>query len=105
MLMCIDFQWLNSIMIIDRYSIPRVNNLLDCLYSDKYYIKVDINNDFHYIYITLRNIHKTAFMNRWGLYEYAVLPFSLTNASATFLHMMNNILRDFLDKYIYHSVC
>jgi hypothetical protein len=38
-----------------------------------------------------------AFKIRYGLYEYMVLPFGLSNALATFQNMMNHIFRDSLD--------
>ncbi|GJP74691.1 hypothetical protein CLOP_g5239 [Closterium sp. NIES-67] len=46
------------------------------------------------------SIHKTAFRTRYGLYEYLVMPFRLTNASATFQAEMNHILRPLLDECV-----
>ena len=43
--------------------------------------------------------HYTAFVSRWGLYEYTVLPFRLVNAPAGFQRLMNSVLRDGLDKF------
>ena len=46
------------------------------------------------------DIHKTAFKTRWGLYEFLVMPFGVTNAPAQFMNMMNDVLDDYLDKFV-----
>ena len=43
---------------------------------------------------------KTAFKTRWGLYEYLVVPFSITNAPAQFMNMMNDLLGEYLDRFV-----
>ena len=42
---------------------------------------------------------KTAFVTRYGLYEYTVLPLGLCNAPSTFQRLMNNVLGDYVDKF------
>jgi hypothetical protein len=46
------------------------------------------------------DIHKTAFTTRYGLYEYIVMSFSLTNAPAYFMYLMNKAFIEFLDKFV-----
>ena len=46
------------------------------------------------------NVHKTAFKTRWGLYEFLVMPFGVTNAPAQFMKMMNALLGEYLDKFV-----
>ena len=41
---------------------------------------------------------KTAFRTRYGHFEWTVLPMGLTNAPATFQHLMNRTFREFLDQ-------
>ena len=45
-------------------------------------------------------VHKTAFKTRWGLYEFLVMPFGVTNAPAQFMNMMNDLLGEYLDKFV-----
>ena len=47
------------------------------------------------------DISKTAFKTRWGLYEFLILPFGVTNAPAQFMNLMNDVLRDYLDEFVF----
>jgi hypothetical protein len=42
----------------------------------------------------------TAFITKYGLYEYTVMPFGLTNALAFFINLMNNVFMDYLDMFV-----
>ena len=47
-----------------------------------------------------QDIPKTSFTTRYGLYEYTVMSFVLTNVPAYFTNMMNKLFMKFLDKFI-----
>ncbi|WVZ76590.1 hypothetical protein U9M48_024555 [Paspalum notatum var. saurae] len=46
------------------------------------------------------DIPKTAFITRFGLYEYTVMSFGLTNAPAYFMNLMNKVFMEYLDKFV-----
>ena len=46
------------------------------------------------------DIPKTAFITCYGLFEYTVMSFGLTNAPAYFMNLMNKVFMDFLDKFV-----
>ena len=46
------------------------------------------------------DIFKTTFRNHYGHYEFVIIPFGLTNTPASFMCLMNNILRKYLDNFV-----
>ncbi|WVZ84968.1 hypothetical protein U9M48_031933 [Paspalum notatum var. saurae] len=48
----------------------------------------------------LPDIPKTAFTTKYGLYEYTVMSFGLTNAPVYFMQLMNSVSMDYLDKFV-----
>ena len=62
--------------------------------------KINLHSGYHQLKIREQDIPKTAFTTRYGLYEYTVMSFGLTNAPAYFMNMMNKVFMEFLDKFV-----
>ena len=70
------------------------------IFVAKVFSKIDLWTGYHQLKIKKEDIRKTAFTTRYGLYEYTIMSFGLTNAPAFFMHMMNKVFMDFLNKFV-----
>src|SRR4051812_7242750 len=98
--MCVDYRPLNLATIKNKYPLPRINDLYDQLAGSSVFSKMDLRLGYHQIKIPNEDFPKTAFTTRYGLYEFTVMSFRLTNAPATFSRLMDSIFMKYLDKFV-----
>ena len=89
--MCVDYRPLNVVTIKNKYPLPHIDILFDQLAREKIFSKIDLRSGYHLIKIRPEDIPKTTFSTRYGLYEYLVMSFGLTNAPAYFMYLMNSV--------------
>ena len=92
--LCVNFHSLNCI------SKKRSLSTSDYLQSTKLiswvYSKIDLYHAYHLVFITVSNEWKTAFRTCYGLFEYSVIHFGLTNAPTAFQWFINDIFSNLL---------
>ena len=98
--LCVDYRPLNEVTIKNKYPLPRIDLLFDQLARSKVFSKIDLRSGYHQIKIKPEDIPKMTFTTRYGLYEYLVMSFGLTNAPAHFMYLMNSVFMPKLDKFV-----
>jgi hypothetical protein len=98
--MCVDYRPLNEVTIKNKYPLSRIYILFDQLTRARVFSKIDLRSGYHQIRIRHDDIPKTAFTMRYGLFEYLVMSFGLTNALAHFTYLMNSVFMPELDTFV-----
>ncbi len=98
---CIDYRGLNDITVKNRYPLPLMSSAFEILQGAKVFTKLDLRNAYHLVRIKEGDEWKTAFNTPIGHFEYRVLPFGLVNAPAVFQALVNDVLRDMLNIFVF----
>jgi hypothetical protein len=97
--MCVDYRSLNDVTIKNKYPLPRIEHLFDQMRGARF-SKIDLRSGYHQMKIRPSDIPKTAFSTRYGLYEFIVMSFALTNAPAYFMNLLNKVFKEYLDRFV-----
>uniref|UniRef100_A0A8C1U5W3 Gypsy retrotransposon integrase-like protein 1 n=1 Tax=Cyprinus carpio TaxID=7962 RepID=A0A8C1U5W3_CYPCA len=98
---CIDYRGLNDITVKNKYPLPLMSSAFEILQGAKFFTKLDLRNAYHLVRIKEGDEWKTAFNTPLGHFEYRVLPFGLVNAPAVFQALINDVLRDMLNIFVF----
>ncbi|WVZ59492.1 LOW QUALITY PROTEIN: hypothetical protein U9M48_009620 [Paspalum notatum var. saurae] len=93
--LCVDYRPPNAVTVKNKYPPPHIDILFDRLGGATLFSKIDLRSR-----VREEDIPKTAFSTRYGLYEYLVMSFGLTNAPAFFMYPMNSVFMNELDKFV-----
>ncbi|XP_058741124.1 uncharacterized protein LOC131613474 [Vicia villosa] len=100
MRLCVDYRQLNKVNIKNKYPLPRIDDLMDQLVGASVFSKIDLRSGYHQIKVKDEDVQKTAFITRYGHYEYSVMPFGVTNAPGVFMEYMNRIFHEYSDQFV-----
>jgi hypothetical protein len=98
--MCVDYRSLNEVTIKNKYPLPRIEDLFDQMRGATVFSKIDLRSGYHQLKIRTEDIPKTTFTTRYGLYEFLVMSFGLTNAPSYFMNLMNKVFMEYLDQFV-----
>ena len=86
---------MNKVTIKNMYPLLRIGDLFDQLKREKVFSKTDLRSRYHHVHIKEEDIHKISFWTRYIRYDVFVVPFGLTNSTATLMCFMNSLLHPY----------
>ena len=98
--MVVDYRGLNKVTIATPTVLPLISETLDRLNQAKYFTKLDMVGAYNLIRLKPGEEWKSAWICRYGHFEYTVMSFGLCSAPATFQAFVNDVLRDYLDQFL-----
>src|SRR5881275_1828714 len=97
---CVNYKPLNDVTKKDNYPLPRIDEILDSLKDAKWFTTLDLASGYWQIKVKEEHREKTAFITKFGTYEFKVMPFGLCNAPATFQQTMDKVLKGIKDLFV-----
>ena len=98
--LCVDYRQLNKMTVKNKYPLPRIDGLFNQLKGASVFSKIDLRSRYHQWRIKDTDVHKTTFRTQYEHYDFLVMSFGLTNASATFMDLMNRVFRPYADQFV-----
>ncbi len=98
--LCIDYRRLNDVTESDAYPMPDLNTLIRQMRGAKIFSILDLKSGYWQVPLNQNARKYTAFRTSQGLYQFRVLPFGLKNSPMTFVRLMNEVLRGYLDDFV-----
>uniref|UniRef100_A0A9J8BR74 ribonuclease H n=1 Tax=Cyprinus carpio carpio TaxID=630221 RepID=A0A9J8BR74_CYPCA len=98
---CIDYRGLNDITVKNRYPLPLMSSAFELLQGATIFTKLDLRSAYHLVRIREGDEWKTVFNTHTGHFEYLVMPFGLSNSPAVFQALVNDVLRDMVDRFVF----
>ena len=92
--MCIDYRLLNSRTVPDQYTMPCIDDVLDCLTGSKWFSVLDLRSGYYQVEMSEADKEKTAFICPLGFFQFERMPQGITGAPATFQRLMEKAVGD-----------
>ena len=94
--MCVDFRDLNKACPKDDFPLPHIDVLVDNMAGSALMSLIDGFSGYNQIKMALKDMTKTTFTTKWGIYCYTIMPFCLKNVGATYQRMATTLLHDMM---------
>jgi hypothetical protein len=95
--MCVDYRSLNNVTMKNKYPLPRIEDLFDQMRCARVFSKIELRPGYHQMKIRPSDIPKTILSTRYGLYEFTIMSFGLTNTPAYFMELKNKLFMIWID--------
>jgi hypothetical protein len=96
----VDYRSLNDVTIKNKYHLHHIDDLFDQIRGARVFSKIDLRLGYHQMKIRPSDISKMVLSTRYGLYQFTVMSFGLTNAPAYFINLMNKVFMEYLNKFV-----
>ena len=76
---CVRYRRLNAVTVKDFFPLPRIQDCLDTVRGSTLFSTFDLTSGYHQIPVKREDVPKTAFVTRYGLFEFLAMPFGVCN--------------------------